>query len=50
MQPTNADAWTNRCGARTFSGDLQAALSDCNEAIKLKASNGPAFDNRASSI
>ena len=47
LQPANADAWTNRCGARTLGGsDLQAALGDCNEAIKLRANNGPAFDNR----
>jgi len=46
MQPANADAWTNRCGARALGGDLPSAVNDCNEAIKLKSGNGPAFDNR----
>src|SRR5262249_39577905 len=46
LQPVNGDAWANRCGARALSGDLQGAVSDCGESIKLKANNGTAFDNR----
>ena len=38
LQPKNPDAWAARCWVRAAGGrEVQQALSDCNEAIKLKA-------------
>lgn len=33
--PVNADAWNNRAGVRSASGDLEGALGDLTMAIKL---------------
>lgn len=33
--PVNADAWSNRAGVRSASGDLEGALGDLTMAIKL---------------
>ena len=33
LQPDNADALEQRCGARAIVGELKAALEDCNAAL-----------------
>jgi tetratricopeptide (TPR) repeat protein len=38
LKPDYADAWANRCVSRAMIGELQAALTDCNESLRL--SNG----------
>ena len=39
--------WNGRCWGRTMLGDLQGALSDCNEALRLDKNYTPALDSRA---
>ena len=36
LNPKDVEAYNNRCWARTVIGDLQAALKDCNEALRLR--------------
>jgi lipoprotein NlpI len=38
--------WNGRCWGRTILGDLQGALSDCNEALRLDANYTAALDSR----
>jgi len=40
------EAFNNRCWARTVIGDLQAALKDCNEALRLRPNFVDALDSR----
>ena len=40
------EAYNNRCWARTVIGDLQAALKDCNEALRLRPNFVDALDSR----
>src|SRR5882724_11122488 len=35
LNPKDVEAFNNRCWTRTVIGDLQAALKDCNEALRL---------------
>lgn len=45
--PTNAALWNNRCWQRAVEGvDLDLALIDCNEALRLDPENAAAFDSR----
>ena len=46
LQPDNADALNQRCGARAIVGELKAALEDCNAALSLKPNNATALDHR----
>ena len=38
--------WNERCWTRAIIGELQAALADCNEAIRLEPNVAAAFDSR----
>ncbi len=47
LQPKNPDAWAARCWVRAAGGrEVQQALSDCNEALKLKADAPDVLDTR----
>jgi tetratricopeptide (TPR) repeat protein len=35
LKPDYAEAWNMRCVFRTIIGELQAALTDCNESVRL---------------
>jgi tetratricopeptide (TPR) repeat protein len=39
--------WAGRCWARAITGQLQQALSDCNQALDLQPSDANARDSRA---
>jgi tetratricopeptide (TPR) repeat protein len=47
LQPANAAAWNSRCWTRAVIGQLQTALSDCNEALRLRPDYVHALDSRA---
>jgi tetratricopeptide (TPR) repeat protein len=36
LDPSYAEAWNNRCWARAVIGQLDLALADCNESLKLR--------------
>jgi tetratricopeptide (TPR) repeat protein len=38
--------WNGRCWAKAIIGELQAALSDCNEALRLESNVAATFDSR----
>jgi tetratricopeptide (TPR) repeat protein len=38
LAPANAAAWSGRCWSRAIVGQLDQALSDCNEALRLEPS------------
>jgi hypothetical protein len=46
LNPKDVEAFNNRCWARTVIGDLQAALKDCNEALRLRPNFVDALDSR----
>ena len=46
LQPANVAAWNSRCWTRAVIGQLQAALSDCNEALRLRPDFANALDRR----
>jgi tetratricopeptide (TPR) repeat protein len=47
LQPNNIDAWSARCWVRAISpGQTQTALSDCNEALKIKSDAADVLDTR----
>jgi tetratricopeptide (TPR) repeat protein len=47
LQPNNPDAWAARCWVRAAAGrEVQQALSDCNESLKLKADQADVLDTR----
>ena len=46
LQPNNPDAWSARCWVRAVSGQTQQALSDCEQAIKVKADSADVLDTR----
>jgi tetratricopeptide (TPR) repeat protein len=46
MQPTNANWWNYRCWDRAILGRLEAALTDCNEALRLKPNDSNTLDSR----
>lgn len=47
LTPKNPDAWAARCWVRAAGGrEVQQALSDCNEALKLKADAPDVLDTR----
>jgi tetratricopeptide (TPR) repeat protein len=47
LQPDNPDAWAARCWVRAAGGrELQQALSDCNQALKLKDDAPDVLDTR----
>ena len=41
-----AIVWNERCWIRAVIGELQAALADCNEAIRLKPNVAATLDSR----
>ena len=47
LQPKNPDAWAARCWVRAAAGrEVQQALNDCNESLKLKADQPDVLDTR----
>ena len=47
LQPNNIDAWSARCWVRAVSpGQTQQALSDCNQALKIKPDAADVLDTR----
>jgi tetratricopeptide (TPR) repeat protein len=47
LQPNNADAWAARCWVRAAGGrEVQQALADCNQALKIKADAPDVLDTR----
>jgi tetratricopeptide (TPR) repeat protein len=40
LTPANAAAWSGRCWSRAIIGELEPALADCNEALRLESSAG----------
>jgi len=47
LQPTNADAWGARCWVRAIDGrELRQALSDCDQALKIKPDSVDVLDTR----
>jgi tetratricopeptide (TPR) repeat protein len=47
LQPDNIDAWSARCWTRGVAGrELQEAISDCNQVLKLKPDLADALDSR----
>ena len=47
LQPNNADAWAARCWVRAAGGrEVQQALTDCDESLKLKADAPDVLDTR----
>jgi tetratricopeptide (TPR) repeat protein len=47
LQPANAEAWSARCWVRAAGGrETQQALTDCNEALKIRANAADTFDTR----
>jgi tetratricopeptide (TPR) repeat protein len=47
LQPDNADAWAARCWVRAAGGrEVQQALADCNQALKINADLPDALDTR----
>ena len=47
MQPNNIDAWSARCWVRAMTpGQAQQALSDCDQALKIKADVPDVLDTR----
>src|SRR5262249_50854176 len=48
LQPSNAGIWNGRCWARAVIGaDLDGALADCNESLRLKPDVANTIDSRA---
>lgn len=46
--PNEPGLWNNRCWVRALSGEeLEYALADCNEALRLDPDNAAALDSRA---
>ena len=48
--PTLASAFSNRCWAYNTKGDLDAAVADCNEAIRLNPKSQYAFIHRGNAF
>jgi tetratricopeptide (TPR) repeat protein len=47
LQPSNAIAWNNRCQLRVILGrELQQALAECNEALRLRPDYAKGLDTR----
>ena len=47
LQPNNIDAWSARCWVRAMTpGQAQQALSDCDQALKIKADVPDVLDTR----
>ena len=47
LQPNNADAWAARCWVRAAGGrEVQQALGDCDQALKIKADAPDVLDTR----
>ena len=46
LDPRDADAYNNRCWTRAATNDLQAALSDCDQALRLNPGLTIALDSR----
>jgi tetratricopeptide (TPR) repeat protein len=47
LQPDNPDAWAARCWVRAAGGrEVQQALADCNQSLKIKADQPDVLDTR----
>ena len=47
LDPTYAEAFNDRCWSRTIVGrELDQALKDCNESLRLRPNNGDTLDTR----
>ena len=47
LDPTYAEAFNDRCWSRTIVGrELDQALKDCNESLRLRPNNGDTLDPR----
>ena len=46
MQPTHADALGSRCGAKVLTGQVKAALEDCNKALRINPGDAKTLDSR----
>jgi tetratricopeptide (TPR) repeat protein len=45
LEPKNALVWNNRCWDRAHTGNLQGALADCQQAVKLAPKDGTILDS-----
>jgi tetratricopeptide (TPR) repeat protein len=47
LEPANAGHWNSRCWARAIVGkELQEAVADCNESLRLRPGDAETFDSR----
>ena len=47
LQPGDADAWAAKCWVRVVGGrEVQQALADCNESLKIKSDSADVLDTR----
>ncbi len=46
LEPNLKAAWSGRCWTRAVIGQLQAALTDCNKALDIKANDAATYDAR----
>jgi hypothetical protein len=46
LSPDLGIVWNERCWVRAVTGELQGALTDCNEAIRLEPNLAAGFDSR----
>ena len=47
LEPTNAAAWNSRCWTRAIVGqELQKALADCEEALRIRPDEASSIDSR----
>ena len=44
--PTDPRAWNNRCWMRAIVGQLEAAIDDCEEALRLEPERANTLDSR----
>jgi len=46
LQPTSANAWNSLCWSHALAGELEQALGNCNEALRLAPDDGNTLDSR----
>ncbi len=47
LDPTNVNAWNNRCWVHALQAQLEKALADCKEAVLLRPKNPHSLDSLA---
>jgi len=47
LQPALGVIWNERCWTRAVVGELQEAVTDCNESLRLEPNAAATFDSRA---